>query len=151
MLLLFRLFCSHDSSSSQFELIFVSPILNTHTYKTPFSHSCLSSYSHLHFNCEHHEGSDGLVTWSFSLHCGPFKPSSKVFSLVFFARCRNERKSSSQSIIPQHSYISLSKSCPSFGLCYSVLNGSPPYFLSDSLLSPSKDLLHFSPRLVETF
>lgn len=35
MLLLFHLFCSHDSSSSQLELIFVSPILNTQTYKTP--------------------------------------------------------------------------------------------------------------------
>lgn len=107
MLLLFHLFCSHDSSSSQLEVIFVSPILNTQTYKTSFSHSCLSIYSHLPFNCEHHEGSDGLVTWSFSLHCGPFKPSSKVFSLVFFARCRNERISSSQSVILQQNYILL--------------------------------------------
>lgn len=66
MLLLFHLLCSHDSSSSQLELIFVSSILNTQTYKTPFSHSYLSSYSYLPFNCEHHEGSDELVKWSFS-------------------------------------------------------------------------------------
>lgn len=81
--------------SSQLEVIFVSPILNTQTYKTFFSHSCLSIYSWWPFNCECHEGSDELVTWSFSLHCGPFKPSSKDFSLVFFARFRNERTSSS--------------------------------------------------------
>lgn len=66
MLLMFHLLCSHDSSSSQLELIFVSSILNTQTYKTPFSHTCLSSYSYLPFNCEHHEGSDKLVKWSFS-------------------------------------------------------------------------------------
>lgn len=61
-LAVFHLSRSYDSSSSQHELMLVSPILNIQTHKTPFSHFCLSSYSHFPFNCDHTEGSDALAT-----------------------------------------------------------------------------------------
>ena len=122
------------TSSSQHKLVLVSPILNIQTHKTPFSHSCLSSYSHFPFSCEHIEGSDTLATWSFSPHCGLFKPFSKVFSLLFFARCRNENIIFTICNTTTQLHFSF-EILSSFGLCYSVLSDSPPNFLSDSSVS----------------
>lgn len=118
-----------------------SPILNIQTYKTPFSYICLSNYSH-HVS---------IMKAQMRLLCGVSLSTVDLLNLLprflVFTTCRSERTSSSQSVVVQHSYISLSKSC-SLGLCYSVLSGSPSNFLSDSSLFPSKDLLHFSLRLV---
>lgn len=127
-LALFHLSSSHDSSSSQHELVLVSPILNIQTHKTPFSHSCLSSYSHFPFKCEHIEGSDAFAMRSFSPHCGLFKLSSKVFSLLFFARYRKENIIFTICNTTTQLHFSF-EILSFFGLCYSVLSGSPPNFL----------------------
>lgn len=135
-LALFHLSSSHDSSSSQHELMLVSPILNIQIHKTPFSHSCFSSYSYFPFKCEHIEGSDAFATWSFSPHCGPSKPFCKVFSLLFFARYRNENIIFTICNTTAQLHFSF-EILSSFGLSYSVLSGSPPNFLLHCFLQGS--------------
>lgn len=111
-LALFHLSSSHDSSFSQRELVLVSPILNIQTHKTPFSHSCLSSYSHFPFKCEH-------IKAQMHLLCGVSLPIVDVINSLPRSLVSSSlpsigmRTSSLQSVILQHNYISLSKSCPS--------------------------------------
>lgn len=70
-----------------------SPILNVQTYKTPFSHICLSNYSH-HVS---------IMKAQMHLLCGVSLSTVDLLNplprFLVFTTCRNERTSSSQSVV----------------------------------------------------